>query len=639
MTTSLHRFLKASRRAGRLAGWVALAAMLGVAFVSTAGVPDWVIRKIADGMRSSGFVMDVRSMKLRPFSGEIRLRDVTVYRRGVPGPAALKAGRVEVSADLAALVRRQVVVRRIRVSDAVIRPSSMYGPHAVAPSREGKGELGGPLMVELDRCTIQGVEVESLSFDIRMDATSTLIDNIGGSLKNRDWRGDVSGRLVFDRKNAVLSGHVVTLMDPRLVIPILREWQLTFLEELFGRFDFRKAPPRCEFDFIRPFTRDGFLLKGKIGLEDAAYQDVDVRRADGRLVVDYLAPEPSVALESLRVERPEGAASAAFTIYPARHWVRFDGESEINPQALMQMIGVLGPELKEFGRFQGPVKAMGSGVADYGGMTNTDFSVVVEGAGVGIGVFLTEQCSFSMRMVGCTNTLSDVRGRIYGGEFSGTAVFVAPTPPASNVAYRIEAKISQADVKELSALAPREKEKKEGYRGRLAGTVTVQGLMGTGNGKTATGEGHVTISNGRVFTMPLFGGLTELMTKYIPGLNFVLTQTDANADFAIGDGRVYSDKVTVAGDVISMSGRGQYYFDGGLDFKVQVKLLKEKTIVGKIVQWITLPISELFEFRLGGTLEKPRWSTQHLSKNAEKKAGVIDREARPAEAPKVEDVP
>ena len=102
------------------------------------------------------------------------------------------------------------------------------------------------------------------------------------------------------------------------------------------------------------------------------------------------------------------------------------------------------------------------------------------------------------------------------------------------------------------------------------------------------------------------------MTKYVPGVDFILEQTDARADFSVRDGKVSSDEILVEGGIITLSGSGDYYFNRNLDFKVKVRLLKKKTVLGKIVQFVTDPISELFEFKLKGTLAEPDWSILHL---------------------------
>ena len=127
------------------------------------------------------------------------------------------------------------------------------------------------------------------------------------------------------------------------------------------------------------------------------------------------------------------------------------------------------------------------------------------------------------------------------------------------------------------------------------------------------GAGRLEIREGRVFLMPLFGGFSRFMTRIIPGLDFVLRQSDVRSDFRIVNGRIESDKIVVEGGVLSLRGNGSYVMGGNLDFNVQVKLMKENSLVAKLVRVLTYPISKLFEFRVRGSLEEPTWYPVNFS--------------------------
>jgi hypothetical protein len=140
------------------------------------------------------------------------------------------------------------------------------------------------------------------------------------------------------------------------------------------------------------------------------------------------------------------------------------------------------------------------------------------------------------------------------------------------------------------------------------------------------GEGKVRITDGRVFMMPLFGGFSEYMTRIIPGLDLVLRQTVANAVFTIRDGMARSDRVAIEGGVLSLSGRGDYHFDGQLDFHAQVKLLRDN-LVGRLVRLPTWIFSKLFEFRLRGTPSDPAWYLLNFSPELFQRMGLVREKA------------
>jgi hypothetical protein len=55
---------------------------------------------------------------------------------------------------------------------------------------------------------------------------------------------------------------------------------------------------------------------------------------------------------------------------------------------------------------------------------------------------------------------------------------------------------------------------------------------------------------------------------------------------------------------------------------VQVKLLKDDPLIAKVVRLITWPLSKLFEFRLTGTLDAPRWYPVNFSGELLEKLGL-----------------
>ncbi len=162
----------------------------------------------------------------------------------------------------------------------------------------------------------------------------------------------------------------------------------------------------------------------------------------------------------------------------------------------------------------------------------------------------------------------------------------------------------------------------------MSAEFLIEGMTGKDTIGSLKGHGALRISDGRVFMMPVFGGLSEFMTKIIPGLDLVLKQSDLKTKFVIDKGYIITDKVAVEGDVLSLKAYGSYMLKGDLDFDVQVKLLKEHTFGGKVVRFITYPISKLFEFSLKGSLTDPHWYPENFSLDLLEKIGFGKKEKR-----------
>jgi hypothetical protein len=318
-----------------------------------------------------------------------------------------------------------------------------------------------------------------------------------------------------------------------------------------------------------------------------------------------------VRVAPLLVVRDEGMARGGFTVYPNRETVEFDGASTINPAALFRMIGVLTNEIQRSFVFGGPVTIAGKGVVDFGRMRQTDFRTTVTCRNLGCWTLDTEEATFNVGMKGLTNFIENVQGTMYGGRISGSATLIVPYGSETNLRYRVDAVASGVDFRRL--VAGRIREPKEEYTGQLSGSVRVEGIAGTGCAKTAVGEGAVNIKNGRLFVLPLFGGLSQQIARVIPGVDFVVRQTDGSASFRIRDGKLVSDKALIEGGLLSLSGKGFYALDETLGFDVQIRLLRERSFVAKLLRVPTYVISKIFEFRLRGTLTKPDWYPVNFS--------------------------
>ncbi|MFC1498703.1 hypothetical protein ACFLS1_09590, partial [Verrucomicrobiota bacterium] len=383
--------------------------------------------------------------------------------------------------------------------------------------------------------------------------------------------------------------------------------------------------PTFEADFTKLCRTNGFFrLNGKLWIEDCAFNGVDILRGDGRIHASFSKTNSAVTIDRLFVFRREGHAKGELTSDFMRSLISFKGESTMDPKALARIIGVFEDELIDKFEINGSCKIAAEGTVGCNNMDLTDFKASVESRGLELAGFVTDRCVFDMHMTGITNTLSDIQGSIYDGDFSGSARFMLPCGDRTNVSYIAEGVLQEAKLQKL--IAARLEEPDKDLQGRLFARVKVGGLIGEGQGHTATGEGEIKIKDGHVFRFPLLGGFTAIITKIIPGLDFVLSQSDAKAEVDISDGQIYSKEILIEGDVLSLNGRGHYDLNGNLSFRVQARLMKEHTLVGKLLQALTYPISSLLEFRLRGTLDNPEWYPINFSKELLRKLGLKNKE-------------
>jgi hypothetical protein len=145
--------------------------------------------------------------------------------------------------------------------------------------------------------------------------------------------------------------------------------------------------------------------------------------------------------------------------------------------------------------------------------------------------------------------------------------------------------------------------------GRVDIDMEASGSTATNSVRTLNGKGSLKITDGHLAQMKLFAGLTELLAEKIPGVSFLVNQTQASADFTIKDGVFISDNVYIEGGLISIKGWGKYDIEtDDLDFTVRVQFLKKESLAGRIVHPVTLPFTKLLlEYKVRGPIDDPEW--------------------------------
>ena len=609
----------------------------GVLYGNTVGIPDPLLRRVLDRLNRGGFAFDVGSARLVGVRN-VRLRHASIYRKQLLGDPMLEADTVRIRiSPLASLQGRSGIVA-VEVHDAIWRPKQ---GRAKARRKQGRIRRLLQFKAEVTNCRLYDITLERTTFELEGAGQDFRVRNLESSIGGNGHTGRLGGQLDYDMAARVLSGRLVTNLDPNALTTFFTEHDMTFCHKLVTRFVFPSEPPRGEFRFDRRMGVKGDIrVDGDFRMRDCTYRGVELLRADGAVRVENRDATKVATVDDLLIVRREGMARVGFTVTPDDKRIAFEAETSLRPLAMARMVGVLTNLLTQTITFDGSSTVTADGVVDYGGAhTQTDLKGTVQADHVGLERFGCDSGSCDVRMVGDRVTLTNVEASVYGGTASGSIVLTAPPRGERQVHFQADMHLRDADFERFMKSASTSESKRE-YAGRLSGRLALEGTTGEHCRKALNGNGSVEIRDGRVFLLPLFGGLSRLMTRIIPGLDFVLRQSDAGMEFRIGSGRIETDKLVVEGDILSLKGEGAYVLGGDLDFDAQVKLMKEHSLVSKLVRVLTYPISKLFEFRLRGTLDDPSWYPVNFSMDLLERIGLRKRESE-AEAdslPPAEDV-
>lgn len=132
----------------------------------------------------------------------------------------------------------------------------------------------------------------------------------------------------------------------------------------------------------------------------------------------------------------------------------------------------------------------------------------------------------------------------------------------------------------------------------------------TNNYEVLNGEGHVQIRKGRLMRLRLFAGLTKQLADHVPGISYLVDQSQASVDYRIENGVIRTDNAYVEGQVFSIKMAGSYdTVKDDLDFTVRVLFTKKDSLMGRyFIHPVTWPFSKLLlEFKLKGSSTNPQW--------------------------------
>ncbi len=592
---------------------IALLFLAVVIFLSVVGFPGNIANRIIALSSLDDIAVQAKAVKLDLLNG-VRSENVHVYKKGVIGPAFLDAGKIIIQINPMAIFGGKTFIRKIKIVDGIFRNNLGSMP---VQTRVVKWKQFQKIRLEADNLVALGVQVKKVYCDLQVENNFVYFENVNGIMAYADKDGHIEGTAVYVPDANVINGRLTAAFDPHLLLPMLNS--MPFLTKVIKWFEFDSVLPAYDFQFgWKMGEEDRFDVKGRIIVEKCFYRSVQLDRASAYVLFDSQGTNSNLVINNLLVDRDEGSGHLNMSFDFKQHMIEFDGVSAINPAAVLKMIGIYADVSGDKLRFEGPVSVIAGGKVDYYDYNNVEFEADVSGEGIGAGPLVSDTCNFTMNMDGLTNRISDLRGKLYKGDFSGSAVLTLPYGELTNVSYYVIARLDGANFAAIARDFSREKN--QDYEGRFSADVEVEGLFG--HPLSALGFGSVNVKNGRVFMLPVFGGFSRIMTKIIPGLNFVLRQTDAKADFVVNEGKVHSDEIQIEGDILSLSGNGDYYFSKSLDFNAQVKLLKAHTVGGKVVRAITYPISKLFEFRLRGTVDDSSWYPVNFSSDILEKIGL-----------------
>jgi hypothetical protein len=306
--------------------------------------------------------------------------------------------------------------------------------------------------------------------------------------------------------------------------------------------------------------------------------------------------EGAVTYENFRVIRDEGVVTGTFVYDFAHHETRVS--NVVSNLRMTEAIYWVDPNLLKVVtpyKFQKPPTITTNGVYQFHGGKNTRLEINIDSAAGMDYVFLGRTLPFDrikakLLLTNDRLQISELNGAIFSGTLQGnTDISLAK----DDHRYRATMTVDRIDFPRLTDLYFKYKTSTGSMNGRYDWT-------GIGSdARSMSGKGEMEVRNGDVFAIPLFGPLSDILNKLMPGLGYRVARK-ANMSFTIKDGVIRTSDFHVDAGVFGMVGQGSAHFlEDKIDFDVRI----DASGAGIVLT----PVYKFFEYKGEGSLKKPDW--------------------------------
>lgn len=602
-----------ARIAVHILAWLFLLFAGTVAYLMLAGFPSSITLKLAKAASSGTRYVEVdRAFLALP--NRIVLKGARLFRRGAIGPALMECDELTVAFGYPGSDFSPARwVRGVGIRGGVLRdvPGGGGEPAASAEARQEEVRpVSGQWLVEMTDCDLYGLKIQRMKASLGVDQSGCVFIDLDGRVGPGEGEGAFQSGIQWSRRTGRYAGTYRSDFNPSLADSMLKTIHEPGVRRLIAKFDFAGTYPVLTASFRgRTGVDGGCWIDGNFAAEQFSYNGVPVIHADTPVFIVATADTNTVTLDPLRIKRPEGEIETTFVVNSRTDKVTFEGTSTADPVALAELISRGGSSQISELKFGGPARVVARGWASYTNSADCLIDASVEAKSFGYAGHTADTCFYRMHKEGGTTIVSNLDASVYGGRMTGLITLSSSAEETGGV-YSVSCKLSDVACSQIAAGKISRVGGRQEFSGKLSCEMTLAGVSGEGHEDTINGQGSFRITQGHILRLPFFGGLSGKLASMIPGVDRVLKQTDASAGFNISNGIAHSDDLRIEGDVLSLMAKGDYDLaKGEMDYNMELRFLKDRTIVGDVVQTILLPMSKLFKVRLLGTLEDPRWNS------------------------------
>ncbi len=422
-------------------------------------------------------------------------------------------------------------------------------------------------------------------------------------LSNGVWRVPMlyatrpEGRLdlTYDCPIATQDYHwgIRSTIDPRALAPILSPAQQRALD-----FFVLSDPPRIEGDLWgrwKALERTGFA--GHLSLPSFRFRGESLDQATGS--IDYT----NGWLHARDVRILHGAESVAvsglgFDTAAQCLWLT-NAIAQIDPGVILRPIGPKTAAIMEPYRFLNPPTVCVDGSLQVNPPVQADLRFAVEGGPFHWWRLQFDRVRGQVDWTGDRMAITQFQGAAYQGRITGS--LDSRFSPDRGSDLEVQCSVSGVNMAPLMDDLFSDTNRLEGL---LNGEVSIPRLN-TRDWNSWQGQGWVSLRDGLLWDIPMFGLFSPILNSIIPGLGNSRAH-QGNASFTIQDSVFHTRDLEIRSPPVRLKYDGTIDFAGQVNAQVEAAFFGDTVVIGPLLRWAMLPVSKVFEYKVTGTLGRPR---------------------------------
>ena len=601
--------------------WLAFILVLaGVAalYLLERGLPSSMISRLETEISTDDLHIRVERGSFSLRHG-LRLFRVKALPKRVAGNALVSADEIAIRIALAPRLPLEKRLRSVTVKGLSMPalPPKNQDDDTPAPAPDLPILTAIPLTLE--NASVLGIRADSLTATVSTTDKRIHINDI--AIRFPDLTGhppaaaphdlSVAAEVTIDLATRTASGTAKGRAFPENLLPLFVVLKAHGAVEQIESFSNLTRPIAATYAFDVDIPTTDFAMRLDVDTGPCAYRGVSIAHARGTLGIYGTNIYTTVTIDPIDARTAAGAPiTGRLTYSEETEGLDVDAATTMDKAPLLDILNILNHGELDTVRSDHPIPVTARGAVALSPEKSTIANDLAGAFTLPSGTILNfdvRDLTADFTLTGYTAHIRNAAGKSRsGGKLTGDVTFHFPGYDATNTVFTSNIRLDGIGLDEISNAFNVTNDR----AGLVTGTLRIDGPAHGHTIAHLNGHGHIDIRDGFINRTRLFAGLTDYLSRNIPGISALVDQSTGSMDFTMTESILHTDNLLIEGTAISIKGRGTYDIaHDKLDFTVRANILNRRTLAGRITHFVTLPFTSLLlEFKVFGSLEAPDWS-------------------------------